>query len=91
MKKNSKRHYVLHLAKFLRDHNTVMSGRELAEHLNRNGFKTETAYKYEGVRGTYRMIKTVFDWAKKEGEDCSAIAEAFVKPDGRPAWENEND
>jgi len=56
-KMNKKKLYIWRLASFLYQNDKVMSGEELAAHLNRNGFLTGYCEKYQGGRGTYTLIR----------------------------------
>jgi hypothetical protein len=49
---NEKKIYIWRLATFLHANSMLMSGEELAEHLNRNKFLTSYGTEYEGERGT---------------------------------------
>lgn len=87
---NKKKYYIWQLANFLMTHNMRMSGEELAEHLNRNNFLTTYGTEYVGGRGTYKLIKEVYDWLENTlqlPDEASKVALAFVKPDGSNAWE----
>ena len=87
---NEKKLYIWRLAEFLQSHGMVMSGEELAEHLNRNGFMTDYGTEYEGGRGTYRLIEMTWRWVHDElklENMAHCIARAFVKPDGTYAYE----
>jgi hypothetical protein len=84
-----KKWYLWQLARFLYSHKMKMSGDELAEHLNRNGFRTGDDQEYSGKRGTYTLITAAWKWVHDDlglKEEAAAIALAFVKPDGSPAW-----
>lgn len=52
-----KKHYVWQLGAFLANQGMIMSGEELAEHLNRNSFLTNYGTEYKGRRGTYKLIR----------------------------------
>ena len=86
---NKKKLYVWRLASFLFDHQKIMSGEELAEHLNRNNFLTSYGSEYQGGRGTYKLIKETWKWVNDElelSDEAEKVAEAFVKPDGSYAY-----
>ena len=86
MNMNDKKTYVWKLATFLHGQNMVMSGEELAEHLNRNNFLTSYGQEYQGGRGTYRLIKQTWKWLNDElglEKEAFHIARAFVKPNGK--------
>jgi hypothetical protein len=86
---NKKKLYIWHLAAFLNQHGKTMSGEELADHLNRNGFVTSYGTEYSGGRGTYTLIKATWSWLHNDlglkGES-EHVANAFVKPDGSYAY-----
>ena len=87
---NKKKLYVWRLASFLSDHQMVMSGEELADHLNRNKFLTSYGEEYQGGRGTYKLIKETWNWVNEElglDDEAEKVAKAFVKPDGSYAYE----
>ena len=90
MSMNDKKTYIWKLATFLYSQDMVMSGEELAEHLNRNNFLTSYGTEYQGGRKTYRLIKQTWKWVNDDlGLDKEAlhVARAFVKPDGGYAYE----
>lgn len=84
----SKQEYISNLATFLVENKKVMSGEELATHLNRNVFSTGYGSKYKGGRGTYKLIKSVWSSYEQVGKtkEASNIATAFVKPNGGYAY-----
>lgn len=87
---NRKKLYVWRLAAFLHANGTQMSGDELADHLNRNGFLTSYGTEFEGKRGIYKLVRETWRWVKEDlGLDAEAenIARTFVKPDGTFAYE----
>lgn len=87
---NRKKLYIWRLASFLRQNDMVMSGEELAAHLNRNNFLTGYGEQYKGGRGTYTLIDATWDWVHDElglKDEAEAVAKAFVKPDGSYAYE----
>jgi hypothetical protein len=83
-----KKLYIWRLGTFLHAHKMHMSAQELATHLNRNRFRTEYGSEFEGLRGTYTLIRATWQWVTNEfGEvEATGIALAFVKPDGTHAW-----
>jgi hypothetical protein len=88
---NEKRVYIWQLADFLSGKNKVMSGEDLAAHLNLNGILTEYESEYQGGRGVYTLIRNTYHWLHDELElkgEASKIAQAFVTPDGTHAWLN---
>lgn len=85
-----KKLYLWKLADFLNQNNMVMSGEELASHLNRNEFLTGYGTEYAGHRGTYTLIRETWQWLQVELEfpqEAEKVANAFVKPDGTYAYE----
>lgn len=87
---NEKKTYLWRLATFLHANAMVMSGEELAEHLNRNKFLTSYGTEYEGGRGTYRLIRQTWKWLNEElglAKEAEHVALAFVKADGGYAYE----
>ena len=88
--RNKKFMYLWHLARFLVQHEMVMSGQELADHLNRNKIRTSYGDEYEGGRGTYRLIQAVWAWINDSlglPEEARFVAEAFVNADSVYAYE----
>jgi len=87
-KMNEKKLYVWQLGSFLYDHGKVMSGDELAKHLNRNDFLTDAGEEYRR-RGPYNLIRATWVWLNNElglpGE-AKKVAKAFVRPDGSYAY-----
>lgn len=85
---NKKKTYLWKLAIFLQSNEMIMSGEELAEHLNRNKFLTSYGTEYEGGRGTYKLISETYHWLKDLGlqNEADKIAKVFVKPDGTFAY-----
>ncbi len=89
---NRKKLYVWRLAAFLHDNNMVMSGDELAAHLNRNNFRTGYGAQYEAARGTYKLITETWKWVNNDlglEDEAEKVAVTFVKPDGTHAWDKE--
>lgn len=86
---NNKKTYLWKLAIFLTSNKMVMSGEELAGHLNRNGFLTSYGTEYEGGRGTYKLISETYHWLRSLDliNEAQKVAEAYVKPDGSFAYE----
>ncbi len=83
-----KKEYIGALAKFLNARKMKMSGYELAAHLNRNGFKTSYNTRYEGTRGTHKLIRDCYNHYENLGKkDVAAdIAESFTKENGEYAY-----
>jgi hypothetical protein len=87
---NEKKTYIWRLATFLHTNGMVMSGEELADHLNRNKFLTSYGTEYQGGRGTYKLVKETYWWLHDTlglPKEAQRVAEAFVKPDGGYAYE----
>lgn len=84
-----KKEYIKKLAIFLNENGTTMAANELAEHLNRNNFKTDYGTEYEGGRGTYTLIHATYDWLVSIGQQNEAdkVAKSFPKPDGNYAFD----
>lgn len=90
MSMNDKKLYIWKLATFLHSQSMVMSGEELAEHLNRNDFLTSYGTEYQGGRGTYRLIKETWKWLNDSlglSNEADYVAKAFVTADGGYAYE----
>ncbi len=86
---NEKKLYIWKLADFLAQYGMVMSGEELAAHLNRNEFLTSYGSEYQGGRGTYTLIKQTWNWLHNDlglYDEAEKVAKAFVKPDGSYAY-----
>jgi hypothetical protein len=83
-----KKEYIRRLAHFLTENGTTMAGNELAQHLNRNNFKTSYGTDYEGGRGTYTLLHATYDWLASTGrqQDADKVAYAFPKPNGDYAF-----
>lgn len=83
-----KKMYICKLASFLYKQGKVMSGKELADHLNRNGFSTSYGTPYRGGRGTYKLIKQTWKQLRSESRDIDAeyVALAYVKRNGAYAY-----
>lgn len=82
---SAKKVYVWKLADFLAQHQMKMSGEELAEHLNRNGFLTRDGQEYQGVRGTYKLIRETWVWLNDTlglPDEAKRVYDAYCKPDG---------
>ena len=87
---NSNKTYVWQLAAFLSDHGMEMSGKELADHLNRNQFLTSYGTTYAGERGTYTLIRETWKWVNNDlglTSESAKIAGAYVDKNGTHAWE----
>ncbi len=85
-----KKHHIWELAKSLTGNGAHMSGRELADDLNTNGYLTSYGEAYKGGRGTYSLIRATYHWLDTEqhmSQEADKVAVAFVKPDGTYAYE----
>jgi len=84
-------YYIWQLARFLKAHDKQMSGPELAEHLNRNGIKTGYGAQFQGGRGTYQLIKAVYNWLANDlgyKDDAEIVAYAYPTSDDTYAFES---
>lgn len=84
-----KKEYIRRLGNFLSTNGTTMAINELADHLNRNNFKTSYGTEYEGGRGTYTLIHATYDWLVSIGkqDEANSIAGAFTRSNGEYAYE----
>jgi len=90
---NEKKAYIWQLARFLTAHGRVMSGGELADHLNRNGVETSYSTKYSRGRGVYTLINATYKWLAKDLEllsEADTIANAYVNAKGKPAYKTDD-
>jgi hypothetical protein len=87
--KMDKKEYISNLAAFLVSNNNTMAGNELAQHLNRNNYKTSYGDEYQGKRGTYTLLQATYNWLASVGrhQDASNVALAFPKPNGHYAYD----
>ena len=86
---NNKKAYIWKLAVFLDSNNMKMSGKELAEHLNRNNFLTVYGAEYVGGKGTYKLISETYHWLDRLDlkDEADKVARVYVKQDGTYAYE----
>ncbi|MBC7607768.1 MAG: hypothetical protein H7199_12555 [Burkholderiales bacterium] len=56
-----KKEYIRRLSNFLVENETKMTGKNLADHLNWNGYRTNSGNKYIGERGIYTLIHSVYN------------------------------
>lgn len=84
----NKKEYITKLGEFLTDNKKTMSVPELAEHLNRNNFKTNYGSDFQGKRGTYTLVDAVYDELVDAGNKLKAdkVSAAFPKNDGTYAY-----
>lgn len=85
----AKANFVADIAQALVKNGATMRVTLLMDLLNQNSFKTNKGYEYEGGRGSYRFISSLYDYFKEIGHQKAAddIAAAFVKADGSYAYE----
>ena len=86
---NDKKLYIYKLADFLSQNEKIMSGEELADHLNRNNFLTTYGTEYEGGRGIYKLISETFYWLKDDLElpkEASKVSKAYPTSNGEYAF-----
>lgn len=57
-----KRQFVADIAKYLVEHNLIMTGKELAEIMNLNDIRTQYDTEYFGGRGTYTLIRNIWNY-----------------------------
>ena len=83
-----KKKFITDLANHLANTKSIMSGPELAEHLNRNDIKTDNGAPYVGNQGTYALIKATYNTLMNDGDSAGAnnVAKAFVKENGEYAY-----
>lgn len=85
----SKANLVADIAHALVQNNATMRVTLLMDLLNQNDFKRKDGHEYEGGRGSYHFISSLYDYFKEIGHQKAAddIAAAFVKTDGTYAYE----
>lgn len=84
-----KKQHIWELAKSVIGKDTHMSGKELADDLNMNGYLTSYGEAYKGGRGTYALIRATYHWLESDQhlpEEAGQVALAFVKADGAYAY-----
>jgi hypothetical protein len=88
MQVNEKREYIGNLANLEHFDGMTITIPTLAAYLNESGFRTDAGGEYQGGRGTYRLLRSTHDWLNQQGlrDDATAVAQVFVTPDGRHAW-----
>ena len=86
---DSKANLVADIAQALVKNGATMRVTLLMDLLNQNNFKTNKGHEYEGGRGSYHFISSLYDYFKEIGHQKAAddIAAAFVKADGSYAYE----
>lgn len=87
---NRKKLYILRLGTFLHSLGMTMSAQELADHLNRNGFRTADGAEFDHDLDIYTLIQATWRWVNNDlglEDEAQKIAMAFVKPDGTHSWD----
>lgn len=81
--------YIRRLAVFLTTNETTMDVKNLAKHLNWNGYRTDKNELYKGGRGTYTLIHKTYDWlvSLNEQDDADAVARAYMKSNRTYAYD----
>lgn len=76
--------YVRDLANSLAKHGSKRNMEQLATYLNRRGLFSTHGKPYNGLRGTYTLVRATYQWLKRQGQTLEAdrVAHSFVKPDG---------
>ncbi|MCD6064955.1 MAG: hypothetical protein K0R82_2866 [Flavipsychrobacter sp.] len=76
--------YVRDLANSLSKHGSKRTVDQLAGYLNRRGLFSTHGKPYNGLRGTYTLVRATYQWLKKQGLSTEAerVANSFIKPDG---------
>jgi|HubBroStandDraft_6_1064221.scaffolds.fasta_scaffold735665_1 hypothetical protein len=82
-----KKFYIYQLADFLVAHDKTMSIGELADHLNRNGFRAEIGNKFVAGKGLGNLVGAAYDFIKDAvaEEEARKVADAYVDRNGEPA------
>lgn len=81
-----KREYIRNLAMVYRGGTLHIPA--LAGLLNEAGYRTDAGLSYQGLRGTYTLVRSTWKHLRDQGLDDEAdnVAQVFVRPDGRHAW-----
>ena len=76
--------YVRDLANSLAKHGSKWNLEKLSTYLNRRGLYSSHPKPYNGLRGTYTLVRATYQWLKRQGQTLEAdrVAHSFVKPDG---------
>ncbi|KHJ37217.1 hypothetical protein PBAC_25470 [Pedobacter glucosidilyticus] len=84
----NKKEYISKLANFLIENGKSMDAISLAKHLNWNGYLTNYETPYEGKRGVYTLIHSVYDWLINNNriQEADNVAKAYKKTDGSYAY-----
>jgi len=85
---DAKKEFLMNLAVSLSERGQVMAVPILAVNLNNNGFRTSYGDLYEGLRGTYTLIRATYHYLMNQGfqDEADMVAGAFVKPNGDYAY-----
>jgi hypothetical protein len=86
---DKKKKYILKLATTLHSQGKKMTGQKLADNLNKNNFLTSYGTKYQGGRGTYKLIRETWNCLENklnQTQDAKIVAETFVKANGAFAY-----
>jgi hypothetical protein len=80
--------FVAWVANELRKHESFMSVPALCELLNKKGYRTNYGSEYDGGRGSYRLVRSVYYRKKNTGDEDSAhnVAIAFRRPNFNYAY-----
>jgi hypothetical protein len=86
-KASASKQYVRDLANSLSKHGSKRTVEQLAGYLNRRGLFSTHGKPYNGLRGTYTLVRATYQWLKKQGLSTEAdkVASSFLKPDGSHA------
>lgn len=76
--------YVRDLANSLSKHGSKRTVEQLAAYLNRRGLFSSHGKPYNGLKGTYTLVRATYTWLKNQGLSTEAdrVASSFLKPDG---------
>ena len=86
-KASASRQYVRDLANSLSKHGSKRTVEQLAAYLNRRGLFSTHGKPYNGLRGTYTLVRATYQWLKKQGlsSEADKVAASFLRPDGSHA------
>jgi hypothetical protein len=86
---NQKKMFIVKLANFLVANKMHMSGQELVDFLNRNGFTTGYGTEYQGGRGIYKLLSETYNWLSDLGldDEKEKFAHVFVDKNGNLPWD----
>lgn len=85
---NPKMQLILALAESCHEQGTTLPVKDLAGRLNAAGHLTNYGTQYQGLRGTYTLIRAVFWHLHRAGRTVEArrVAAAFTRPNGTYAY-----